>query len=252
MFRNKSRQLDAMRMYQEALMKQGAVPQQSLQAPTRPPGFVSDYVVPLMHSLTWGVIIATLGVVLYNQWGEPEASLWTIWLTYFLLVVIVAFAITSRAVWRLLWIALENKLQKDLDGSGKIGDRPIIYGRRSEPSNKGIAGSVAKHIAEDDEEDEEELDSGTVSPAQIAIDYPFRPNETTMQWFVRVSSRPEVGTSSRAWEPILGRKRYQNFRDALIGAGWARWNAYTDGGAPIVRTGWSYDKDPQEAYKAIK
>jgi len=253
MFRKKDRQLDVLRTYQQALMERGAVPQQTLRTPTRPPGFVSDYVVPVAHSITWGLVVATLGIVLFNQLGDPKTSLWTLWLVYFLITVIVAYLATSAAVWRLLWMALENKLGRDLDRSGDIGDRPIIKGRRDQPTSRDIAGKIAAALANDgDLDDEEEEDPEHVPEAgQIAVDYPFRPDEQTMAWFVRVSGDPKIGTASRVWEPILGRKRYQNYRNTLIDAGWARWNAYDTKGTPLVNTGWSYDKDPEEIYKNI-
>lgn len=253
MFRRKDRQLDVLRTYQQALMERGAVPQQTLRTPTRPPGFVSDYVVPVAHAITWGLVVATLGIVLFNQLGDPKTSLWTLWLEYFLITVILAYLCTSAAVWRLLWMALENKLGRDLDKSGDIGDRPIIKGRRDQPTSRDIAGNIAKALLSDDElDDEEEGEVPHVPEAgKIAIDYPFKPNESTLAWFVRVSGIPEIGTASRVWEPLLGRKRYQHFRDSLIDAGWARWNAYDTNGAPLVNTGWCYDKDPEEVYKNI-
>lgn len=254
MFKRKDRQLDVLRTYQQALMEQGAMPSQTIRAPTRPPGFVSDYVVPLCHALTWGVLGATLGVILYNQWGDPKSSLWLIWLEYFLIVVILAYVLTSAAVWRLLWMALENTLKKDLDNSGGIGDRPIIKGRKDPPSPRDITGRIAAALADDqdldDDEEEQEVPKAPKA-GQIAVDYPFKPNESTLQWFVRVSGLPEVGTGIREWEPLLGRKRYQTFRDSLIDAGWARWSYYDTDGTPMKTQGWCYDKDPQEVYANI-
>lgn len=254
MFHKKQRQLDVLHTYQEALMEKGAVPRQTLRTPTRPPTFVSDYVVPVAHALTWGLVIATLGILLFNALGEPKTSLWTLWAIYFLVTVIVAYLFTSAAVWRLLWMALENTLGRDLDNSGGIGDRPIIKGMRSGASSHDITGRIAKALAEDDdlEDDEDDAVDGPPDAGRIAIDFPIQAKETTLQWFVRVSGRPEIGTNMRLWEPILGRRRYQQWRDSLIDSGWARWNAYDpDNGKPLIRTGWIYDKPIDEVIKHI-
>lgn len=256
MFRRKDRQLDLLREYQQALQDQGARPIQTWRTPTRPPGFVSDYIVPVSHALTWGIILASLITILYNQGEDPQADLTLIWFTWFLIITCIAYLLTSMAIWSLLWAALENVLQKDLDRSGNIGDRPIIKGRRHVPNDRGVSGKVnAREIGTENLGDAKETESPEVEVmdwTQVILEFPFYGKETTMKWFVRVSGDPRVGTNGRIWERILGRKRYQHFRDALIDAGWARWNSYSeDDGQPNVTTGWSYDEDPEKIREHI-
>jgi len=51
-------------------------------------------------------------------------------------------------------------------------------------------------------------------------------------------------TALRHWEgKVLPRNTYCLFRDALIGHGYAQWNAYASNGEPHVRQGWSLVDD---------
>lgn len=240
------------RRYRDALTTGKPPVQQTMQAPVRPPGFVSDYLVPVLHAITWGALLASLATILYNHWGDPQSSLVKIWSEYFLIATVLAYLVTSAAIWNLLWVALERGLERDLDGSGEIGDRPIIRGRPSNGrTSHGISGRIATTIIDDMPDDEEEEIPTSSEAGRVAVDYPFRDSENTMQWFVRVAGHDDVGTGSRIWEPILGRKRYQQYRDALIDSGWARWNAYDDDDNPLVTTGWSFEESPEEIYKQI-
>ena len=49
-----------------------------------------------------------------------------------------------------------------------------------------------------------------------------------------------IDTSARRWEPELGRQRYQEWRDMLIGGGYARWKGSDQ------RTGWELMATPDE------
>lgn len=234
-------------------LTQTALNTPTLRTPTRPPGFISDFLVPLVISLTFGILVSTLVTILRFTYGNPEVKPMLLWFIYFLVVVILTYSVTNVAVWKLLWVALEHFTGRDLDKSGAVGDRPILFGNRNRtvPASQGLIGTVLpRDEEEDDDSGEEETDE--VPLKDRISEYAFLPDETTLQWFVRVSSLPEVGTIARQWEPILGRNRYQQFRTALIDGGWARWNVLDDKGEPAYKQGWSYTADSKEICANIK
>jgi hypothetical protein len=245
MFRRprRDRTLDALAAYRQYQGYAG----QTVKAPSRTPGLISDFIVPLAHAFTVGFLVASLWCLLLNHYGDPETSIWLIWLEIFLGAAAVGYMLATFAVWKLLWAAFEQFTNRDLDGDGQIGNRPIIKGRRDTGSNKGIGGKVADRA--DVEAEEAPAVPTILTPRQINLQYPFVDGENTMQWFVRVCA--ETTTSSRMWEPVVGRKRYQGFRDALIGAGWARWNSYDDNGQPLVNTGWVLDVEAEAICQQI-
>jgi len=218
----------------------------TVKAPTRAPGLVSDYLVPVAHAMTWGVIIACIlwTVAILKDWDVPLTALW--FLT-FLITAALTYLIGTVAVWSLLWAAFETLTNRDLDRSGRIGDRPIIKGRRQQ-SPRGISGKVNQRVREEPEEGEE-AGPELLTVREVGLRYPFVAGENTFQWFVRVAA--EIGTVGRQWEPLLGRKRYMNYRDALIDAGWARWTHYDDDGKPIKKTGWVLDAEVDKICREI-
>lgn len=249
MFRkSRKHNVDAVLAEYRTHLAQQALETPALRSPARQPSFVSDYVVPLLIAATFGILGSSLITLASFSYGDPELAGWRMWLMWFLVITILGYMITNVAVWKLLWVALEHLTGKDLDKSGDVGDRPILFGRKDNPplGQRGISGKV---LPKDDVEEQEEEE---VALKDRISQYVFRPGETTMQWFVRVSELAEVGTAARQWEPILGRKRYQQFRDALIGGAWARWNLYDDSEKPILTHGWSYTAPAEEICRQIK
>lgn len=54
-------------------------------------------------------------------------------------------------------------------------------------------------------------------------------------------------TSARRWEKSLGRDLYQQWRDLLIGSGYARWRNEND-----VKAGWVMTSKPLEVIYALQ
>ena len=56
----------------------------------------------------------------------------------------------------------------------------------------------------------------------------------------------ETDTALRRWEPVIGRERYQEYRDALIGTTWGRWVDPDN-----VKRGWELAAEPGEIIAAL-
>jgi hypothetical protein len=228
---------------------------QTVNRPVRQPGFISDYLVPLFIAITGGALLTTGFTILYSYiWHEPERG----WLPMIILVwslsSLIFFIITQTAAWTLLWAFAEILTRKDLDKSGDIGDRPILYGnRRASRPDAPRASSLERNEREEGDDwnpDEAMEDVEEWTPDAVVRFFPIKTDESTMQWFVRVAE--QIGTGSRIWEPILGRRRMNSFRDALIENGWANWRSFTPKGNPNPNLGWEFVEPAEEICAHIK
>lgn len=251
MFRRKSRRNDRTLELLKAYRQYQQFDTHRVSQPTRAPSMSSDYLVPLAHGLTAGVLVSLLAVVLTKHYGDPKSSLWLIWFEYFLGASVVAYLGSTFAIWKLLWSAFETLVNRDLDRDGKIGDRPILR-RGPDTVNKGLGRKAAQAVSEVQPEDpdvESDVPDGILTPRELATRFPMTAHENALQWFVRVAA--VTNTSARQWEPILGRQRYQSYRDALIEGNHARWNSYDDKDRPRPTAGWSLVRDAEEICNQI-
>jgi hypothetical protein len=63
------------------------------------------------------------------------------------------------------------------------------------------------------------------------------------RWFVQGCA---IDTSTRRWESELGREQYQEWRELLIGSGFAKWRGRTGHG------GWDLTTDPATIIAALE
>jgi hypothetical protein len=63
--------------------------------------------------------------------------------------------------------------------------------------------------------------------------------ERASQFAQFVARLPAKGTAARKWEKELGRETHQEYRDALIKLGWARWKSIRADGTPNEKKGWA-------------
>jgi hypothetical protein len=181
---------------------------------------VADLLVPIGQALVTGALLAGLLVfVLSELVAGVDGDLLKMWAGAGLAISTVAWLLLLVDTRRLLW-AVERVTGLDIDGDqqvGKPGERLVILN----------AGQARQEAAQ--------LDN-----AQRASN------------FARfVAALPVKGTAARTWEPILTRPVYQDYRDALIRLGWARWASVDGDGRPNERRGWELTQDPAEIVRRI-
>ena len=188
--------------------------------PARAADLVPDLLVPLAQALVTGAFLAGLVVfVLAEISPRFDGDLLRVWGFSALAISTVTWLILLGQTRRLLW-AYEQWTGRDLDGNGKIGKPPeriVIIN----------AGQGQREAAQQDE------------AAQLS------------QFARFVAALPARGTALRAWEAELGRDTYNEYRDALIRLGWARWNSMKADGTPNERQGWTLTLDAGEILRRI-
>jgi hypothetical protein len=200
--------------------QEGPPGQLEMTTPTRPAGFVSDLVVPLGQSVVTGAFVAGLVVFVLSEVGPSwEINGLKVWA--FLTLAI------SAGVWvvllkdtRQLLRQFEKLTGLDLDGDGTAG----------EPVER----LVIVNAGREQEETPQQESARRVS-----------------QFAQFVSGLPSRGTGLRGWEKDLSRETYQEYRDALIRLGWARWKSVKDDGTPNERQGWELVKTAPEILARI-
>ena len=176
--------------------------------PARPASFVADVVVPLVQSLVTGALLGGLAVFLLGELAPSwDVDPFKVWAGVALAISTLAWLVLLGQTRRLLW-AVEKLTGQDLDGDRQVGkpqERVVIVG----------AGKAQEQAAQ-------------------------RENEQRASQFAQfVAGIPIKGTAIRSWESELGRDTYQEYRDALIRLGWARWNSTKKDGTPNETKGWA-------------
>lgn len=161
-----------------------------VQRPTRPPSWESDVAVPLGQAVVTSVILGSS--LSAGLWYFAQIPLWPTW------AVAVIGALAAAWLWRMgaagstLWV-VERVLGTDLNRDGEVGQPEAHF--------------VTIRA------------NGSQSPPED----PAMRLRGEFVTFVRgcVASRD---TSLRRWEEAgMSRQKYQEFRDRLIGAGFAEW-----------------------------
>ena len=192
-----------------------------MMTPTRPAGFVSDWLVPLMQSLTTGAFASGLIVFILSELGPDwEINGFKVWLFLALAISSVVWVFLLADTRRLLR-QIETLTGLDLNRDGEIG------GKASERLVIVNAG--------------QEKDQAAKAEA----------SERQSTFALFVARLPVKGTAARTWESELGRPTYQEYRDALIRLGWARWNSTKADGTPNEKRGWELVKPAPEILERI-
>jgi len=160
-----------------------------VQRPVRPPTWESDVAVPLGQSVVTGFVLGSAATVV--AWYVWDLPVWPAW------GVVVAVAVGGAWLWRMgaagatLYV-VERVLGADLDGDGEIGapEAHIVTLRAN--------------------------GAGAPEDPEVRLRGEF-------VTFVR-GCAAAGDTSLRRWEEAgMGRQRYEEFRDRLMGGGFARW-----------------------------
>lgn len=193
-------------------------PVRKVRTPHAQPDLRGQWQVPLLTSLTFGVLAGLLGAVFGN-----EGDKFDVFVKYCLVVTTIILPVMLAQAWGTLTEVVELLLQRDLNRDGHIPSWPniILNNRASVPSS--ISGNAENK-----------------GPA-IGIGskkLPVAEGETIMHWFVRHANK--AGTAFTAFQGLLPRDQYNDYRDKLIGSGWADWNSYNaSNGEPNTTQGWS-------------
>lgn len=180
----------------------------------RSAGFVSEVVVPASEAAITGILLATLTVAIAGLISPENVNSGAIWL--------IAWSVTTSATWLIiLWhtrgllASVERITHVDINGDGKIGKR----GQRVTLMNPRRAQAEAEKRAEDEDRSR------------------FR------SFVVQLERR---GTDLRAWEKLIGRETYTDYRNALFAEGYAGWtNGKND------RNGWKLLAPVDEVLESI-
>jgi hypothetical protein len=173
-----------------------------------------DFLVPAAQAGLTGLLLgALLAALLWLFVPDLEAHPLAIWAGATLVIVAVAWLLLLVDTRKLLW-NIERLTGQDLDGDQEIG-RPghLVFVNRER----------AKQRAEKDRK------------------------EAEWRAFLGFVSRLGVkGTTLAVWESEIGRDRYNEFRDALIDYGFARWRSYKSNGTPNTTQGWYLLDEPED------
>lgn len=188
-------------------------------APARAASFIADLFVPIGQALTTGALVG--GLVAFIVWrAAPKwGGVFDLWLGLGLGIAAVAWLLILFDTRRLLW-AVERVTGLDLDQDGAKG----------EPVERLIIANAAAGQREAAQREAADRASGF---------YRF------------VAALAVKGTAARTWEPVLTRPVYQEYRDALIRLGWARWCSVDRDGRPNEKRGWELTAEPAEILKRI-
>lgn len=188
-----------------------------MDTPTRPAGFVSDWLVPVAQAVTTGAMVAGLITFLSVQAGY-DGGRTSLWFGLALAIGTIAWVFLLVDTRRLLR-TIEKLSGLDLDGDGKIGnpqDRMVLV---NAPQSRKEAAEMAQ--------EQEKA-------------------ETAAELSEFVSKLPTIGTDRRTWEPRIGRDKYVAFRDVLVEMGWAEWRSPRD-----KRVGWELVLPVREILRRI-
>ena len=201
------------------------------EAPARAASFVSDLVVPLTQAAVTGGLAALLVTLILCELFDwltafttilPVISPWRLGGVLWLACSTLAWAVLLRQTRRLLW-AKETRTGRDLDGDGVVGPPP----------------KTKERVV-------------IVNAGQAQADAASRAGAERASEFSRfIAAIPKEGTSLGAWESELGRETYNDFRDALIRLGWARWKSTKRSGEPNKTKGWTLTLDVTEILSRI-
>ena len=197
------------RNYQAGNASSQEWPGYEVQKPTRHPTIASDVAVPFLQAVITALVLGTAAAtILWGFWAVPFFPTWQI---------ASACAFVVSWLWRLgaatetLW-AIERVLGTDITGDQVIG-------KPGEHDHIIIAGGGATTLT---------------------------PIERKRAQFVEFLHGCEVDTSMRRWEPILGRERYAEFRDALLHGGLAEWIDPDE-----LRQGWRLTRPAEEIIETV-
>jgi len=184
-------------------------PGYEVQKPIRQPSVASDVAVPFLQAVITALVLGTgAATILWGFWNVRFGQAWYI---------ASACGFVVSWLWRLgavsetLWV-IERALGTDITGDQVIG----------KPENHDhiiVAGGGATTLT---------------------------PIERKRAQFVEFLHGCEADTSMRRWEPVLGRERYVEFRDALIHGGLAEW---IDPEKP--QQGWKLTRPAEEIIEAV-
>ena len=175
--------------------------------PARPADLVADLVVPFGQAMITGALLAGLFVVLLAEVvPDFDGDLLKVWAMIALGIAALAWLLLLVDTRRLLW-AIEKLTGRDLDNDNQVG----------KPTERVVIVNAAKAQQEATQQ----------ANTQRASDF--------SQFVAGLATK---GTSQRSWEPELGRATYQDYRDALIRLGWARWKSIKRDGQPNETKGW--------------
>lgn len=188
---------------------QGLRPEVETVTPTRAADLVADLLVPLGQAVVTGVLLAALAVFLLGELA-PKLDIDTLklWAGLALAIAAVAWLVLLGQTRRLLW-TVEKLTGLDLDRDGTSGT--------PKPAERVVIVNAGQAKQEADQ----------------------RERADRVSSFARFVSGLETrGTSMGAWESDLGRDTYQDYRDALLRLGWARWKSVKQDGTANERQGW--------------
>jgi len=184
-------------------------PGYEVQKPIRQPSVASDVIVPFLQAVITALVLGTgAATILWGFWNVRFGQAWYI---------ASACGFVVSWLWRLgavsetLWV-IERALGTDITGDQVIG-------KPEEHDHIIIAGGGATTLT---------------------------PIERKRAQFVEFVHGCEVDTSMRRWEPILGRERYAEFRDALLHGGLAEWIDPDE-----LRQGWRLTRPAEEIIEAV-
>lgn len=184
-----------------------------IEKPQRSPDVSSDVIVPFLQAMITALVLGTgLVTLLWGIWALPY---WPTWPVATAGILVFAWIWRLAAVSETLWVS-ENILGLDLDRDGTVG-RPVDH-------DHIIVAGAGSQLSDSERQQAQKR-------AQFVQ-------------FVRALSTGD--TSRERFEGTLGRQRYEEFRDALIGGKLARW---VDPGNH--RRGWTLVADPEGIIRGI-
>jgi len=174
--------------------------------PARTADIQADVAVPGLQSIISGAMVGGVVVVVATAAGW-DGDGWRLFVAVAAFISAAAWVVLLADTRRLLW-GIERVLGADIDGDGKAGkpvDERLVF------IDRGKA----------------RADAATARRADAWGEFTS---------FVR--QLEFRGTSLAAWEPIIGRAKYVEYRSALLDYSLARWRSYDGDGRPHISQGW--------------
>lgn len=178
--------------------------------PKKPKPITESVIIPALIALISGMFVTAVLV-----FGVRELrGVWLDWSTVGLSWTVVSLVVWALSTWRdLLWF-LEKATGQDIDKDGSVG-RP----------------------------GEERLILVRPRGSEQTPQESKQRKRASFEEFVRGC---QFDNTLEKWEPILGRKRYDEFRDALIDTQWAQWV-----NPEWRRGGWILLEEPEEIIASL-